>query len=369
MSSNTTNDTLVAGELAAVRALLTFQGAYGVGVKQLATVDAGNYFGSLNSLAGVNAQLQNPQFQGWYNQLYTLLMATNTVYHQPFPALYIVYAYTPFCDVNMVLNSAWKGYWSTFLHGYAYTIDGNDVTINPWGQETWLLHLPPRPTAPAVWKQATDNLLTKWGDAPPANILHLGTGGSGGFTYDAATYTFQQSVLANWSDFAQVAVTTAPMWQAQQSTMTALLQQTALTADAYFFLLHLLIALPTGATSAQQLAQRIVSASATSQEYPNDTFINQLVYLAMLYLADPLGAYGWNNAQLQAVLQALEGAILASDSASAAIKGSLVQHGKVLYSDSAYPMQDPYSPNIGFTQRKSDTLFALDKARQTLHTT
>ncbi len=148
--------------------------------------------------------------------------------------------------------------------------------------------------------------------------------------------------------------------------MTALLQQPTLAAGAYFFLLHLLIALPTGATAAQQLAEQIVSAPASSQEYPNDTFINQLVYLSLLYLADPLGQYGWDNAQLQTAVQNLAGVILATDPASTAIKASLAQHGKVLYSDSAYPMQDPYSPNIGFTQRQTDTLFALDKARQTI---
>ena len=54
-------------------------------------------------------------------------------------------------------------------------------------------------------------------------------------------------------------------------------------ADAYFFLLHLLIALTTGDAAARALVERIVSASATSQEYPNDTFVNQLVYLALLF--------------------------------------------------------------------------------------
>jgi hypothetical protein len=127
-----------------------------------------------------------------------------------------------------------------------------------------------------------------------------------------------------------------------------------------------LIALATGDTPCQSLALQIVNAATDSPEYPNDIFINQLVYLTLLYLADPMGSYGWNNAQLQSILRDVQSVILANDPASAAIKSSLTQHGKVLNSDASYPMTDPYNPNIGFNQRKTDTLFALEKARAAL---
>jgi hypothetical protein len=195
----------------------------------------------------------------------------------------------------------------------------------------------------------------------------------GGVSPDlAAVQQFEQSRFdpANWTDagtFLQNLRSTT-LWQDQRDAMTILLQPATLPADAYYFLVHLLIALPTGNPADQHLAQRLVSASATSPEYPNDTFANQLVYLVLLYLADPLGPYGWPNAQLQAALHDLEGVILASDPASTAIKASLAQHGKVLIADAAYPMQDPYCPSVGFSRRKTDTLFALDKARHALQT-
>ena len=68
-----------------------------------------------------------------------------------------------------------------------------------------------------------------------------------------------------------------------------------------------------------------------------------------------------------AALNGLEGVIPSADPASTAIKASLVQHGKVLNADAAYPMQDPYSPSVGFSQHVTDTLAALDKARAALN--
>jgi hypothetical protein len=58
--------------------------------------------------------------------------------------------------------------------------------------------------------------------------------------------------------------------------------------------------------------------------------------------------------------------ITQGDPASVAIKTSLETHGKILYTASSYPMVDPYAPSVGFPQRKTDTLFALDRARATI---
>ena len=114
------------------------------------------------------------------------------------------------------------------------------------------------------------------------------------------------------------------------------------------------------------LVGRITGAAATSPEYPNDIFINQLIYSSLLYLADPTGTYGWSNQQLQTYVSALDKIVVSPDATSATIKAGLVTHGKILYSDTAYPMQDPYSPAVGFTQRQTDTLSALDQARAAL---
>jgi hypothetical protein len=76
-----------------------------------------------------------------------------------------------------------------------------------------------------------------------------------------------------------------------------------------------------------------------------------------------MGEFAWTNAQLQNMLNGIHGVILAKTPASLAIKTSLEHHLKVLTTDSAYPMQDPYNPGFGFSQRKTDTLYALAQAR------
>ena len=50
----------------------------------------------------------------------------------------------------------------------------------------------------------------------------------------------------------------------------------------------------------------------------------------------------------------------------AAASDEVAKYPQVLKVDVAYPMQDPYAPSVGFNQRKTDTLFALDQARAML---
>jgi len=86
------------------------------------------------------------------------------------------------------------------------------------------------------------------------------------------------------------------------------------------------------------------------------------IYSSLMYLGDPVGAYAWNNQQLRAFVAALGNTVASSDPVSTAIRNSLVKQGKILYVDTAYPLQDPNS-NVLFNVRKTDTLAALDRAR------
>ena len=220
--------------------------------------------------------------------------------------------------------------------------------------------------SPPQWVAAVNAVFTAWGDSPAANLIDKGIGGQG--TYDRVLTFEAKLVSSDWTDFDKVKKNTAGAWTSQKQLTSSLLQAATLTADSYFFFLHLLIALATGDAASQSLAQQIVSASASSVEYPNDTFINQLVYLTLQYLADPMGSYGWGNAQLQSFLKDLESVSLGNDPGSTALKTRLTQHGKVLKSDASYPMTDPYNTTKGFNQRKTDTLAALDKARAAVNT-
>ena len=53
------------------------------------------------------------------------------------------------------------------------------------------------------------------------------------------------------------------------------------------------------------------------------------------------------------------------DPGSVALRDSLGKHHRILVSDSAYPLQDPYT-ETRFPQRQTDTLFALDASRRQL---
>lgn len=361
MSQDTANYTLSAAELPAIRTFITFQGTFNYNrITALTSSDVGDYFGWLGNLSSNYGSVQNTQWKGSYDQVFNTLTSTDD-----FPKMYLVWQYLSWVGSNQISpppsdvesQDTWVSYWYAFRHSY-------------WWETSWTgtdehaLWMPGLsiPGSPPTWQSHIQNIANQWGDTPDGNLIDVCTQMNG----NQACYSFEQTVLNGWKSFSAIASQTTSIWQSQHNVVTSLLTPVSVTADTYFFLLHLLIALATGSSSDQQLAQKIVNAEASSHEYPNDTFINQLVYLSLLYLADPLGAYGWNNAQLQSALQDLENVILVTDPASTAIKTSLVQHGKVLNSDASYPMQDPYT-SIGFNQRKTDTLFALDQARQSLH--
>jgi hypothetical protein len=331
------NYTLVAGELAAAQQLLSIQAAMGAGAPPVTPSTMAAVIQQLSSLSAAYPNLKNSVFRGFVDQLYQSLITVPTVYSQPFPALYIAYWYRNDSPYKVDLENPWQ----TFCSG--------DSMFSAWS----------RPQYPAFWQSEINGLITGWGQSPPSNIIQT--------TGNRAIWAFEDAVLgAQWTDIAAITPGTAKVWAAQVSSANDILQPASLAADAYFFLLHLLIGLVTGDTSTAALAQRIVTALTNSTEYPNDKFINQLIYSSLMYLSDPAGAYGWDNQQLQSYVASLESLLTSGNPAAAAIKASLVSHGRILYSDASYPMVDPYNPATGFTQRQTDTLYALDQIRAIL---
>lgn len=200
------------------------------------------------------------------------------------------------------------------------------------------------------------------------NAVGLLAGWNGTCDNVPAVVQFQRSRFdpSSWTDsgnFVKALLATG-LWQDQSGVLTDLLAPPVLTADTYFFLLHLLLALATSTSKDRQRVQQLLNATVTSSEYPNDTFINQLVYLVLMHLADPAGPFGWTNEQLLEELDLLGGVVTGTDPGAQAIQASLSSHRRVVQSDASYPMQDPYCPSIGFTVRKTDTLRALDATRQ-----
>ncbi len=147
------------------------------------------------------------------------------------------------------------------------------LSVKNWGtggQKDWA---PAYPQAPPAWVAAVNGVFTTWGDDPPAALIDKGNGAG----YYNRVPAFEQKVVSSgWTDFDKVKTNTTGVWKSQAATASSLLMPTNLTADAYFFLLHLVIGLATVDAARQALAQRIIAAPTGSVEYPNDTFLNQL---------------------------------------------------------------------------------------------
>jgi hypothetical protein len=383
MSVSTTTYTLDASELASVRAFIGFQNSHAIGSNPVAPATIDAFIGGLDSLSNNVGTAKNERIKLYYDDLFGKLLTIGTVNGFTFSQVYIMNHYANACNVGDVsyrgdLNDyfpysfGWKDCWRNFRQGYHYTTscddDWNDNQRDSggWGP----------PPGPPAWNAAIAAILTQWGDSPPSsyvdNTRHLYTNNFGeGTCYWASAhpnYVAEKSKVNGWltgwpSSTQTILQTIAPVWAEQKQDFMTLLGVDTLPAEGCFFLLYLLPALMTGDAASQSLAAKTVSTPTSSPEYPNDVFVNQLVYLALMYLADPLGSFGWNNQQLQAGLRDLSSVVVRSDPASVALATSLTQHGKILYSDASYPMVDPYAPNVGISQRKTDTLFALDKTR------
>ncbi|SDR44405.1 hypothetical protein SAMN05519103_03205 [Rhizobiales bacterium GAS113] len=231
-----------------------------------------------------------------------------------------------------------------------------------------------RPTSP-ILKKATDDVLQAWGANPPPEVIHRASGTvvpdpRQGYPIPDLAYTdgfdavgSAEGVLAKWTDFPNVQTATAAAWTLLvKATKTLLADTSALTGDQYFFLFHLLIALASGDTESERLAYNIMKTDAPSGEYPKEILINQLIYLILMNLGDPLGK-AEPHAQLQQFVSDYAG-VLGSSNAGKLVAASLDHYRKLLQADSAYPLQDSFAAKyVGFSQRQSDTGDALDAAR------
>jgi hypothetical protein len=288
----------------------------------------------------------------------------------------IVSQYNDFCnstEISLAPNDSeyesvaidapftFQSYWGVFLHGYGYRWGRRDdpglynVTNYPRGLNV--------PGVIDARKNAINSMLTTWGANPPTDFITIQTAASSQANKVPATAA--KRVLDTWAGANSMPAKVITAFETKQRLkMTDLLKSiTPLTADNYFFILHLLIGLCTSIAADKALALTVVSEKADSQEYENDTFINQLLYLSLMYMGDPKGSFKFNSAMLQSILKDTLAIIKSTDDASKAIKDSIEGSIALLNSDASYPMQDLYNPSIGFNTRKADTLAALEEAR------
>lgn len=222
------------------------------------------------------------------------------------------------------------------------------------------------PSSPPDWQKAVQEaLLTAPASSyPPSTIIWFPANSDEAYDHrsDIVAYEFGLFDPARWTDAHLVAQHTTALWAAQSADLTALAQTTPLTDQMCLWLLFALTGLCTSPNAADLArVNTIATLDTNSTENPNDTFIDQLVYFALMAWVDPKGSYQWTHDQLAASLAVLA-AVPNEDPGSVVLRKTLTQQAAVLASSPSYPMLDPYNPAIGFPQRKTDTLAALNQA-------
>jgi hypothetical protein len=350
-----TTGTLTTGDISTLTTLARIQGD--IGAIPLTKAGLTDFMAQLNVLSFTNyGTTTNAQVKGWADLLYTALMATQTNYQQTVTALYAAYNY------GLYVAGNYEAWYEMSGDTFANFMGMNDSGPNPiprWNP----------PTQSPAWSTTITTMLNYWWMDPngmephvPANIIMHWGGYQDQINFEANLFDPN-----NWTDAAQVQVGARPLWDAQSTALHALITQGSLAENDALLLLFLLIAMVNSPdASARKLGDQIANLPTTSPEHPNDTFANQLVYYTLMALQDPMGNFGLTHDALLAQINALIPTVANGDPGSQLLSKVLSEQAKILSVDNAYPMQDPYNPNIGFPTRETDTLAALNRAWATL---
>ena len=323
-----------------------------------------DYFYALTNMGNAFANIKNRSLQWFVNKLYT--ETDQIADSDKMAVLSQYYNYCTQVRIDVPPDNAramdgtwpWRNYWFAFLHGFAYIwcydYDADQDDQRRYFPSVYI------PEYPADRKTKLRKVVADWGDNPPAAEIDRGGDITKGSIPAAAAKT---KLTAWWSQSTKDKVL-ASLTKAQRDKMKDLITSTSpLSIEQYFFIFHSLIAYCSLNTTDQAKASAIASTVTSSDTYPDDTFINHLVYIALIYIVDPRGQYKWNHDQLKNFLNDTLNVIKGEDDGSKKIKAAIKLGLDMLNADVSYPVQDPYSP-ASFPTRKADTLAALDDARK-----
>ena len=364
---------LAPDDLAAFGSLLQAQQALGPAVSAPGQTEFWSFYGAIDTLGyGRYTSITNNLLRGWVDRLYPPLVNTPTVYGISAAGMYGLYAYVNYTISCGDLDACHDhGYPTDWQHngGVSAPWECQPVDRAPWIYFLNFWHPPANP--PSLLSALTHDLETLdvgLASGPPATNAVAWLSGWGGTQPDLpAVRSFEQSRFdpAHWTDshaFLQ-SLAASGLWTSQATTMRTLSQTPSLTGEQYLFVLLLLAALASSTAADRQWAHRLLTSATSSREYPNDVFANQLVYATLMYLADPDGPYNDTHDDLLIRIGLWLGWTGGADPVSQALHTAIGHHQRLLRADAAYPLQDPNVPSVGFSQRQTDTLFALDKAR------
>lgn len=293
----------------------------------------------------------NTNLQQQLTLLYQGLANTTTNWGSTVPALLLAYQWAQFlsndADFRTYYNETGSGI--TWQNRCAY---GNICCSLP--------------SAPQVWHDAVQAVPTTAPSSanPPSTIIWFPASSDEAWTYRASIIAYELDLFdpTKWTDAGLVAQHTTALWTWQSADLANLSSTTPLTDQMCLYLLYLLVGLCTSPNPADlNRVNTLANMDTNSIEYPNDTFIDQLTYYALMAWVDPKGPYQWTHDKLASNLTALA-ALPNQDPGSVLLQRTFTQQLAVLNSSPSYPMLDPYNPAIGFPQRKTDTLAALAQA-------
>ncbi len=303
------------------------------------------------------ARTKSKVVKGWIDLLFSALIKTPTCYAKPpvrVPGLYIAHHYGMWVsrhhDVGPIRNADCR--YGLFRHG----IGGGSGTKYKWDP----------PAQPPAWKKALNAVLESWDDPAklPASLFSL------------HKLDWQEDVRRigelfdpkKWTDAAKLKAHAVSLWEAQSQFVKNLLTEASLQADDCVSLLSILSVLANSPSDDHRhSAFQIANLNTDSPEYPNDIFINQLVYYVLMEWIDPRGGYQWTHEQIKNEMQKLILAVPHHDPASELMRNTFEVQAAVLKASPSYPMFDPYNASTNFAERKTDTLFALVEAGKTLN--
>jgi len=367
--TETTENVLEAAELPQIRMYL--DQLYTIGVNMYNKADAvGRYFNSLLRLYDVYPAITNTTIKAIIDTMYTDLdlIARNN-------EMAILSQYNDYCrGINISdapSNAAplsvgiwpWKDYWTAFITGYSYTWRYDD-DADQYDRRVYSPGLN-IPQLPAARKPKMEAIKTLWWPTPPAADVNPGTAIE---KWDIAAVPAKTVLDKWWGENSTATNVLKSITEAQREKMKTLIKSTdTLTANTFLFIFHMLIGLCMLSTADQTQAEKLVNTKTPSDSYPNDIFINQLVYMVLMALINPIGKYKWNAEQIKNFLNDILGIIKGDDVASKAIVAAIKESLAIMNADRSYPMHDPNNPDIGFRVRMSDTLNALNEARKTMY--
>jgi hypothetical protein len=341
--------TITTADISTLATLARIQGD--IGADTLTKAGLTDFMAQLNTLSFTDyGATTDERIRGWADLLYTALMATQTSYGQPVPALWVAYNLGLYTAGNY---EAWyESSGDPFANFMGLNVSSGIPMWNP-------------PTQSPAWSQFVKKMINYWwvdGNDLEVHVPRNIIGSGMGYQQEIA---FQANLLdpQNWTDAVQVTVGARPLWAAQRTCLNGLVAQTELRESDCLLLPFLLIAMLSSASADDRtLGLTIANLPTTSIEKPNDIFADQLIYYLLMALADPAGNYAQTNAQLSALIGGLVLAVPNQDPGSQVLNKTLTEQARILIADDAYPLQDPYDPSVGFTQRQTDTLAALNQA-------